>query len=441
MSEDRRIPRGRLRRLGKIVGMTTRVGAGMVAGQARKLLGDEGDARLAAARRILDTLGELKGAALKVGQTMALISDQLPPEARAVVARLFSQAPTLPYEQIAEVVEKELGGPPEALFAEFSKEPFAGASLGQVHRARLPSGEVVAVKVQYPGVESALEEDMRNAQVVLKAVGIGGRLLDGQEYFEEMRREITAELDYVRELKLLEEFRGYLARFPDLVVPRAWPQLSSRRVLTLELLEGPTLHEFVKGIDAVPNEERLQVSERLSKAVLGPFVYHRVIHGDAHPGNFVIMSGGRLGVLDYGSVKHLPEKFWRAYVEGFLAGIENRRVFFPALLRGAGFTFDLPDDKAAEVFDAVAEIVGEPFWGPYDWNRDTMIPRLINLRKRYALDLLRVRVPPEALLFYRAIAGLGHNLRTLKSNGDFRQFLRAGIVEARGQAQQGAAPG
>ncbi|HEY3445682.1 MAG TPA: AarF/ABC1/UbiB kinase family protein [Myxococcales bacterium] len=421
--------------------MTTRVGAGMVAGQARKLLGDEGDARLAAARRILETLGELKGAALKVGQTMALISDQLPPEARAIVARLFSQAPTLPYEQIAAAVEAELGKPPEALFSEFSKEPFAGASLGQVHRARLTSGEVVAVKVQYPGVEAALEDDMRNVQVVLKAVGIGGRLLDGREYFEEMRREITLELDYVRELRLLEEFRGYLGRWPDLVVPRAWPQLCSRRVLTLELLEGPTLHEYVKGIDQVGNAERLAVSEQLSRAVLGPFVYHRVIHGDAHPGNFVIMSGGRLGVLDYGSAKHLSEQFWRAYVGGFLAGIENRRLHFPTMLRDAGFSFDLPEAKAAEVFDAVAEIVGEPFWGPYDWSQDTMIPKLIGLKKRYALDFLHVRVPPEALLFYRAIAGLGHNLRSLKSNGDFRQFLREGLAEVGARAGQEAPAG
>ncbi|MGC4113929.1 MAG: AarF/ABC1/UbiB kinase family protein [Myxococcales bacterium] len=435
MSEDRRIPRGRLRRLGKIVGMTTRVGAGMVAGQARKLLGDEGDARLAAARRILDTLGELKGAALKVGQTMALISDQLPPEARAVVARLFSQAPTLPYEQIAEVIEAELGKPPEELFSEFSKEPFAGASLGQVHRARLKSGEAVAVKVQYPGIESALEEDMRNAQAVLKAVGIGGRLLDGREYFEEMRREITAELDYERELRLLEEFRGYLARWPDLVVPKAWKELCSRRVLTLELLEGPTLHEYVKGIDQIGNEERLRVSEQLARAILGPFVYHRVIHGDAHPGNFVVMPEGKLGVLDYGSIKHLPEPFWRGYVEGFQAGIDNRRLHFPTMLRNAGFTFDLPEERAEEVFDAVAEIVGEPFWGPYDWTKDTMIPRLMGLKKTYALDFLHVRVPPDALLFYRAIAGLGHNLRSLKSNGDFRQFLKDALVEVRARPE------
>ncbi|MBI5546134.1 MAG: AarF/ABC1/UbiB kinase family protein [Deltaproteobacteria bacterium] len=434
VSGDEQIPRGRLRRLGKIVGMSTRVGAGLVSSGARRLRGEEGDPRLDAARKVLDTLGELKGAALKVGQTMALISDQLPPEARAIISQLFSQAPTLPFEEIARVIEQELGRPPGELFAELEPTPFAGASLGQVHRARLFSGEEVAVKVQYPGVDSALEADLRNVQSVLRAVGLGSQLLDTREYFDEMRREITAELDYRRELQNLEEFRGYLGRWPDLVVPRAYPQLCTGKVLVLERLEGPTLHEYARSIERVPPPVRFAVAERLSRAILGPFVYHRVIHGDAHPGNFVVMEGDRLGVLDYGSAKHLSKRFWSAYLEGFGAALEGRQVYLPTLLRGAGFVLDLPEERAAQLLDAVAQIVGAPLAGPYDWSRDTMVQQMMGLRARYALDFLRIRVPPEALLFYRAIAGLGHDLRSLKAAGDFRPFLRTALAASRRKA-------
>ena len=411
--------------------MTTKVGAGLVTGRARKLLGDEGDRRLEAARKVLSTLGELKGAALKVGQTMALFSDQLPPEARQVISRLFSQAPTLPYAQIEAVLEKELGRPVREAFLEFEPTPFAGASLGQVHRARLPTGETVAVKVQYPGVEAALGEDFKNVQMIIRTVGMGGRLLDGRDYFDEIRREVTAELDYRRELAQLEEFRGFFSCWPDLVVPRAFPALSTGRVLVMELLEGPTLHEFVKGIDAVEPAERFAIGERLGRAILGPFLYHRVIHGDAHPGNFVVMSGSRLGVLDYGCAKHLPEAFWRAYVEGIGTALDGRRADLPTLLRSGGFVIDLPDAKAHEVLDAIAEIVGEPFCGPYDFGADTIVKRMMGIRSRYAIDLLHVRVPAQALLFYRAIVGLAHNLRSLKASGDFRPFMREAMAAVR----------
>src|SRR4051812_4824281 len=186
--DDRRIPRGRLGRLGKMAGMATKVGAGLAADRVKQLFGGTPSSKAAeaAALSVLQTLGTLKGAALKAGQTLSLFANQLPPEARLVLGKLFSQAPTLPYEDIARVIEEELGAPPEALFAEFSKEPLAAASLGQVHAATLKSGERVAVKVQYPGVGDALEDDLRNVGAVLKAVGM---VFDNSAYLEEIRRE------------------------------------------------------------------------------------------------------------------------------------------------------------------------------------------------------------------------------------------------------------
>ncbi len=424
------IPTGRLKRLGKVIGLTARVGTGLMAGRAKRLLGGEGDPKIEAARRVLETLGELKGAALKLGQALSLASDRLPPEVRDVVSRLFSQAPTLPFEQIAAVVAQELGAPPAEVFANFEETPFAGASLGQVHRARLHSGEEVAVKVQYPGVATALENDLQNAQSLVRALGLGGNLLDRREYVEELRREVLHELDYQRELTQAESFRGFFARWPDLVVPRAFPSLCTAKVLVSERLEGPTLHAYAQRAGELSGEVRFEVGERLVRAVFGPFLFHRVIHGDAHPGNFVILDGGRrLGVLDYGSAKHLSERFWGCYVSAFAEALNGRHPDVYTLLKQGGFTFAMPDERARAFLDELSHIVGGPLRGPYDFGRDAMLEDLLALKRRNVVDLLRVRPPVEALLFYRAIAGLGHNLRMLKASGDFRPFFARSLQE------------
>src|SRR5213082_960997 len=164
MSDDDHVPSGRLRRLSRLAYLTARTTGDLLAAQARrKLSGDDlpHDDFRKAGERILATLGELKGAALKLGQALAMDPDALPEEARSVVAKLLSQAPQrMEFAQVAEVVRAELGAQPDELFAEFAREPMAAASLGQVHAARLGDGREVVVKVQYPGIEKALENDL-----------------------------------------------------------------------------------------------------------------------------------------------------------------------------------------------------------------------------------------------------------------------------------------
>ncbi len=422
MSENPSIPRGRLRRLGRLVGMSTRIGSGLAMDGMKKLLGNDEDPRVAAAIKLLGTLGELKGVALKAGQTLSLLSDTLPPEVRSVVAGMFSGAQSLPFEEIAGVLEAELGAPPDTLFAEFAHEPSAAASLGQVHRARLHSGEQVAVKVQYPGVASALEDDLRNAGALVKTLGLGGALLDSKEYFEEVKRELTAELDYRRELRSLEDFRRYLAPWPDLVVPRAYPALCTGRVLVLDWLEGPTLDRYAREGKGT-SEERFAVAERVLRAVFGPFFFHRAIHADTHPGNYVVLEGGRLGVLDFGCVKQLPETFWRAHALALKRQLEGGTLDLVELTRSAGFSIGIPDAKARPLFEEMAKIVLAPLEGPYDFGADTTLQQLQAMKTKYLLDLMRVRPPAEAVMYYRAMAGLAHNLRALRAKGDFRPFF------------------
>jgi predicted unusual protein kinase regulating ubiquinone biosynthesis (AarF/ABC1/UbiB family) len=284
MSDDETtLPRGRLVRFGKILGMTARVSGDLLSSRVKRALGEHHDPGTEAAKRILATLGEMKGAAMKLGQTLSLGAAHLPPEVRSIVAQLFSQAPPVDPQAIARVITEDLGKPPSELFARFEPEPFAAASLGQVHRATTHDGLEVAVKVQYPGIDRAIDEDMKNAAAMVRALGLGTNLFDSKAYFTELERELRLELDYALELSLAEEFSGYLAHDPELVVPRPLRELSTRRVLTLERLEGPTLHQFVEGPPA-PAEQRLRVSLQLTRALYTPFVLHRAVHTDAHPG-------------------------------------------------------------------------------------------------------------------------------------------------------------
>ncbi|WNG45943.1 AarF/ABC1/UbiB kinase family protein [Archangium minus] len=424
MSDDPSIPSGRLKRLTRIAGMATQVGASLATDRVKRLLGRESDGHAVMAQRVLETLGSLKGAALKAGQALTLFSSQLPPEARVIIGKLFSQAPRLPFAEIATVIQEELGAPPSEIFAEFSEEPFAAASLGQVHEARLRTGERVAVKVQYPGIAAALEDDLRNLESLLKSVGMGGLLLDAHEYAEEIRRELSGELDYRRELAQLEHYRGLLAPWPDLVVPKAWPELSTGRVLTLERLEGPTLNELAHDVDSLPEEVRFRRGEQLLRAVCGPWMLHRTIHADTHPGNYLALPDGRLGVLDFGSVKTGSEPFWRCTLVCARALMEGSSLDWVTIHEQGGFHIGISKDKAQKLLEEISRIAVTPLQEPYDYATDTIIEKLSELKLRYPLDLIRIRPPAESLMVGRAMAGLLQNLRALKVRGDFRPFFR-----------------
>src|SRR2546422_7857536 len=273
MGDDEHVPQGRLRRLSRLAYLTARTTGDLLAAQARRKLAAAGGPRddlRKAGERILATLGELKGAALKLGQALAMDPDALPEEARSVVARLLSQAPQrMEFAQVAEVVRAELGRFPDELFAHFEREPLAAASLGQVHAARLGDGREVVVKVQYPGIEKALENDLANAAVLVRGFALTGQALDGRPYYEELRASLLRELDYVQEAAQADAYRVAAQRYPELVVPAVIYERSSRRVLFLERIRGKPLLDFM--VSDVTAVERFRFARLLYFAIWWPF--------------------------------------------------------------------------------------------------------------------------------------------------------------------------
>lgn len=420
-SDDKLPPQGRLTRLRKLAGLSAQLGADVLKSGARRLAGQEPDLLTKGmAEKLVATLGDLKGAAMKFGQAVSMDPDLLTPEVRQILARLQNQAPAMGYDAVARVIREELGAPPEALFREFHREPLAAASLGQVHRAMLEDGRPVVVKVQYPGVGDSLKGDLDNLGMVVKTVSKASKAMDGTAYFQELREEFLLELDYRREAQLCLGFAQSAARMPDLKVPDVILERTSGRVLTLELLEGQTLKDWV--VTEPSAEERFRVARQLILAIYGPFFCAGEIHADPHPGNFMVMKDGRLGLLDFGSIKGFSERFVDANRRMFLQAVNLEPIDILGLSREVGFTLELPEPEAEELIHEVLRIAGRPMRAhTYDFATCEINRDMKRHFARNAARFLKIRPPPEAVMFFRSTGGLAQNMRLIGAQGDFRR--------------------
>lgn len=421
---------GRLSRMAKLATVAARTTADLVGARARQAISGEeldvGAALRPTAERMVEVLGELKGAATKVGQFISLVDqDTFPPEAREVLTKLLSQTPPrLDEPAVRALVRAELGGDPAELFASFELTPFAAASMGQVHAATTKDGDDVVVKLQFPGVDAAIEADLRNAGVLAKTIQLAaGNLLDVERYYDEIAMTLRRELDYRAEADQAEAFAIALAPWPDLVVPRIRRDLSTGKVLTMERLRGPTMLAAAQDPDT-PQDVRNRAGLQLVAATWGPFLHKHVIHADPHPGNYIVLPDGRLGVLDFGATRVLGERFVRAYEQVIDTALDGGRSDFLSIVRGAGFVIDVPDDKARAYLDELAAIVERPFRSThYDWGTCRIAADVQQLTRQNPWTALRVRAPEESLMFYRSAAGAAGDLRMLRAAGNFRDAL------------------
>lgn len=323
MKAPRRSAFGRLRALG---GLGSALGArfalaklrGVFAPEARrKALLDAYHAE--SAKRVLETMGQLKGAIMKLGQIASYVSDDLPPEYRAFLAQLQTQAPPVDFEAIRVELERELGASVETRFRSLDPVPLAAASIGQVHRAVLHDGREVAVKVQYPGIDQAIRADLDNAGWLYGMVGALYRNLDPAPVVDELRARIGEELDYENEARNQRAFAELWAGHPLIRIPEVIGSHSTARVLTSALVRG---HDFA-WLRAQSDEIRQSAAEVLYRFVWGSMFRHRAFNGDPHPGNYLFHEDGGVTFLDFGCVKFFDEattRGMRAIHQHHLAG-------------------------------------------------------------------------------------------------------------------------
>lgn len=429
---------GRFTRFARLAGLGARLSTEVAGKGLKKLAGSAAEGLIghAGAEKLVETLGEMKGLAMKLGQAMSMDPDQLPPEVRAVIARLQNQAPPMPFATVRSVVLTELGAPIEDAYAAFDPVPMASASLGQVHRAVLHDGREVAVKVQYPDIAKAMVSDLANLGSMVTVVSRGVGMTEGRAYFTELKDELMKELDYRDEAAKGRAYARAAAPATDLFVPEAIDALTSEKVLTLALVKGPTLKDLMARGDAVPNAERLRVSRLLIRAIWVPFLTEGLIHADPHPGNFILMPDGRMAVLDFGSVKQLSPRWIEVNRRMFPWILDGRKMDVVGLSKEAGFTITVKDAEAEPFIEGTIDIACRLVRGrDFDFAQaDTT--RLMRAHfLKHAFKIAQMRPPTEGLMFYRALGGLIQDLQNLKARGDFRSVYEelAALVTSGGR--------
>src|SRR3954465_10095265 len=259
-----------------------------------------------AAERMVKTLGQLKGGAAKIAQLASFIdTDFIPDEYRGVyqaeLGKLRADAPSMPWKDVRTVLDEEWEDPVEEVFEDFETDAVAAASIGQVHRAVLPGGRRVAVKIQYPGMAKALAADMSNARLILRLAKALARGLDAKEVADELKERVLEELDYEIEAANQRTFARAYRDHPFIVVPDVVPRMSTERVLVTDWIDGIGFDE----VKQLPQEQKDRFGEIVFRFCFGSIYHLQHFNADSHPGNYLLMEDGRVAFLDFGMTKRL----------------------------------------------------------------------------------------------------------------------------------------
>ena len=322
------------------------------------------EAHLAAALQLFSTMGYLRGAVMKIGQMLANLPEVVPEEFAEVLSALHFEAPPMHYALMREVFLDEFGREPEEVFASFDQQAFAAASLGQVHRARLHSGEEVAVKIQYPGIARTIKADLRNLRILLQPLCLTEDWQNTLDKLADIEQMLLMETDYEQEASFGKEARLLFNDADQIVVPRVYDEYSTKRVLTTEYLAGCHLNKF---LTADPSQaERDHFTSLLTVATFR--VYYRLhwFLADPHPGNFIFMEDGRLGLIDFGCTRVFTDEDWRLICELERANLERDEASLNRIIAKACL-FDGPEQMEPERLEILRRGLD---WNMEPWLKD-----------------------------------------------------------------------
>ena len=397
-----------------------------------------GGGRETDAKALASLLGSMKGPMMKVAQLLSTIPEALPADYASELIRLQSQAPPMGAGFVRRRMQAELGPKWRERFSEFDFKPAAAASLGQVHMARTLDGEWVACKLQYPEMASAVETDLSQLDILFSLHRRMGAAIDTREIAHEIRARVREELDYLREAKVARLYGLMLADTPFVRVPRVEESLSTRRLLTLQWLDGEPLTAFEKA----NQEARDAIAVGLFDAWWRPFLRYGVIHGDPHLGNYTVAARGTgqsreieaVNLFDYGCVRIFPPRFVSGVVElyrALKAGDEARIATayamwgFPKLTRGAFEAMNIwarficgpiLDDRVRTAADGVS---------PAEYGRRE-IGQVMRALRAEGGGLV---VPREFVFLERATIGLGGAFLRLGARLNFHRIYEGAITD------------
>jgi predicted unusual protein kinase regulating ubiquinone biosynthesis (AarF/ABC1/UbiB family) len=427
----------------ELVRLGAKVGATYASASARKVFSSaerrveiDHQTELKTAAQVSERLGNMKGALMKLGQMASYLDDGLPAPMRAALSQLQASAPPMSSDLAAQVIERELGGDPHKIFIEWDPIPIASASIGQVHRAvvldpKTGKERAVAVKVQYPGVDKAIDADLKNADLLGALLQQGFSGLDPSDMVQEVKERIREELDYSREAHNQTIFANYYSGHPYINVPEVLPTFSTSRVLTSELVNGMSFAQLME----TDQEQKNLAGECLFRFVFRSLYGMHKFNGDPHPGNYIFHEDGRITFLDFGLVKHFTDTEMNTFISMVKsAAFESDIPAFRQVLENAGM---LQLNAPVET-DEVGTYFGR-FYEPVRQDQEiTWTPSYASGIVRHTFDrsspIAQYATVPKPFVFIQRInLGLYAILGELGASGNYRAISKEIWPFAEGQ--------
>ncbi len=400
---------GRLARLGLAAGELAVGGALEGLRRLARQRSESGPSLLSAANaeRLAERLARLRGAAMKLGQMLSLQGDDvLPPEFARALAVLRAEAAPMPVEQLRRVLGREYGKGWEKRFARFDWEPIAAASIGQVHRARTRDGRELALKIQYPGVARSIASDVDNVAALLKLFNLLPFDLDVAGIVAEAKHQLLQEADYLAEARFLAHYARLVADEPLLAVPRVHADYTTTRVMAMDYVEGAPL-ETLAAPD-VPQARRDAVGALLERLLFRELFEFRVMQTDPNFANYLVQTGGRVVLLDFGATRAFDARFVRNYARITRAVIDDDLDAVARHAVAIGYlSADDPPERIQAAVDVI-RLVCEPLRvrGPYDFAASDLPSRVRALGIDLGLKRGLLRAPPpETMFLHRKLVG------------------------------------
>ena len=376
IDETTSIRTGRVSRALRMGSMAAGTGRRWLTQRAKRLImhstSAQEDARAAGietAVELVKAFAELRGAAMKLGQMLSYVDDALPKEMRAILSMLTRDAPPMPWNTLRSQFEEEFGNPPENIFSDFEETPMAAASIGQVHRARLPDGRAVAVKIQYPGVLESLQADLKNSNVLMTFHRFLGFGVNTRELLTELETRLLDECDYRKEAAYQIRFGRRFANHPHIVVPAVVHEHSGRRILTTELYEGLSFYQWLASNPSP--EQRNLASRMLYRFYQGSFYLDGLFNCDPHPGNYLFTEDNRFVFFDYGCARTYAPSRRRLWIGLNRAVVNDDRDQIRHHAMALGF-FTAKTKLDFDAFVEMMRVAYKPYLspGPFPFHED-----------------------------------------------------------------------
>jgi predicted unusual protein kinase regulating ubiquinone biosynthesis (AarF/ABC1/UbiB family) len=407
------VPGGRVARMARLGSLATGVAGGMLAEGAKQWAKGKRpkvkDLLLtpANAKRVTDQLAQLRGAAMKVGQLMSMDAGELlPPELTEILSRLRSDAKPMPLSQLAVVLEENWGKGWNLKFKQFSFEPVAAASIGQVHSAYTKDGRHLALKIQYPGIKNSIDSDVDNVASLLRVSGLIPKSIDVKPLLEEAKQQLHVEADYAKEAGWLSQYHALLQDEPDFLLPQVYADYSTENILAMSFVEGVPVESLV---DA-SQEARDRVANLLLRLLFREIFEFRLIQTDPNFANYQYANEtGQLILLDFGATRAYPEKVAEAYRQLMQGAIEDNRSSMVQAAESIGFFQDDIKDSQREAVINLFMQACEPLQhrGAYDFGKTNLASRIRDAGMHLSMEKDYWHTPPaDALFLHRKLGGL-----------------------------------